>query len=423
MRSSVALAAALVASLPAFAADLWPQLEPVYTDLHAHPELSGQEIETAEKLAGKLKALGFDVTSGVAKTGVVGVLKNGAGPTVMLRTEMDALPVEEKTGLPYASKVRAKNTAGDTVSVMHACGHDVHMTAWLGAATVLAGDRASWHGTLVMVGQPAEEIGTGAHDMLADGLFTRFPKPDAALAVHDSEMLAAGTIGIRPGPVFASADSVDIVVHGRGGHGGKPQVTVDPIVIGSRMVLAFQTLVSRETNPFDPAVVTVGAFRAGTRPNIIPDTAELLLTVRAYSDEVRASLLAGIRRIAKAEAEAANAPEAPSISTAGVAEVTINDPALAARIESSLKKALGDARVVEQIRVMAGEDFCEYARAGVPSVTMQLGATAPDVLAKSKSEGTVVPSIHSSLFAPDAKPAVTTGIDALVAAAKTVFAR
>ena len=419
----VLLALAARPALAADAASLWPKLEPVYVDLHAHPELSYQETATAAKLADKLRGLGFDVTTGVGKTGVVGVLKNGAGPTVALRTELDGLPVEEKTRLPYASKVTAKNASGDTVSVMHACGHDVHMTAWLGAATLLAGDRASWHGTLVMVGQPAEEVGFGARGMLDDGLFTRFPRPDVAIALHDTEMLAAGTIGIRPGPVFASADSIDILIHGRGGHGGRPQLTVDPIVIGAKIVLSLQTLVSRETDPFDPAVVTVGAFHAGTRPNIIPDSALLQLTVRAYSGAVRDRLLSGIRRIAKGEAEAANAPQAPDVTASSVAAVTVNDPALVARLETALRRDLGDARVVEQIRVMASEDFCEYARDGIPIVTMQLGATTPATLAKAKAEGTALPSLHSSLFAPDPQPTITTGIEALVAAAKGVFGR
>jgi hippurate hydrolase len=405
------------------ASSLWPQLEPVYTDLHAHPELSLQETATAAKMAAKLEALGFKVTTGVGKTGVVGVLTNGAGPTVMLRTELDGLPVEEKTGLPYASKAMATNAAGDAVHVMHACGHDVHMTAWLGAATLLARARSTWHGTLVMVGQPAEEVGAGARAMLDDGLFTRFPRPDAAIAVHDTEQLAAGTVGIRSGPVLASADSVDIVFYGRGGHGARPNTTIDPIVIGAKIVLSLQTLVSRENDPLDPAVVTVGSFHAGTKHNIIPDTAHLQLTVRAYSDAVRDRLLAGIARIAKAEAEGANAPKPPDVTLSDRSYVTVNDPALTTRVEAALRKSLGDTRIVEQFRIMGAEDFSEYGRAGVPALTMQIGATAPDVFAAAKRDGTTLPSLHSALFAPDARPAITTGVEALVAAARSVFGK
>ena len=313
MRRIAPIAASLTLMLatPAHAESLWPTLRPIYEDLHAHPELSFQETATAAKMAEHLKRLGFTVTTGVGKTGVVGIMKNGAGPTVMLRTEMDGLPVEEKTGLPYASKATGTNPAGLAVPTMHACGHDVHMTAWLGAATTLAGDKKSWHGTLMMVAQPAEEIGGGAQAMLDDGLFTRFPKPDFALAVHDNDSLAAGTIGIKAGPMLASADSVDIVVYGKGGHGARPHKTIDPIVIAAKIVLGLQTVVSRENDPFDPAVITVGSIHGGTKHNIIPDEVRMQLTVRAYKQEVRARLLAGIERIAKAECEAGNAPKPP----------------------------------------------------------------------------------------------------------------
>ncbi len=414
-------APAAPAAAPTDAAALWPDLEPLYRDLHAHPELSFQETATAAKMAERLKTLGFEVTTGVGRVGVVGVLKNGTGPTIALRTELDALPLEEKTGLPYASKATGRNAAGAAVPVMHACGHDVHMTVWIGAATVLARDRSSWHGTLVMIGQPAEEVGGGAEAMLADGLFTRFPRPDAVLAVHDHDLLAAGTVGIRAGPVLASADSVDITVFGRGGHGARPDTAVDPIVTAAKIVVSLQTLVSRENDPFQPAVVTVGSFHAGTKHNIIPDTAHLQLTVRAYSDAVRDRLIAGIERIARAECEGAGTPKPPEFAISDSVPVTINDAALAARVDAALRKALGDARVVEEIRIMAAEDYSRYGRAGVPTLMMQLGATAPDALERSHRDGTPVPGLHSSLFAPDAKPAITTGVDAMVAAARELF--
>jgi amidohydrolase len=423
MRRAARLAAsiAMLSAAPVMAQSLWPQLEPLYQDLHAHPELSFQEQATAAKMAERLKALGFEVTTGVGRTGVVGILKNGAGPTVMLRTELDALPVEEKTGLPYASKATGKNPAGETVPVMHACGHDVHMTAWVGAATTLAKDKKSWHGTLMMVAQPAEEIGGGAQAMLADGLFTRFPKPDFAIAVHDNDSLAAGRVGIKGGPLLASADSVDIVVYGKGGHGARPQKTIDPIVIAARIVLALQTIVSRENDPFDPAVITVGSIHGGTKHNIIPDDVRMQLTVRAYKPEVRERLLKGIERVAKAECEAANAPRPPDVTLSDHSPVTVNDPALAARVTAALKKTLGDARVSEAIPIMGAEDFSEYAAPGVPILMMWVGAVNPDTLAKAQKDGTILPGLHSSLFAPDPQPTITTGVDALVTAAREVF--
>jgi amidohydrolase len=423
MRRFARLAASLTVfvALPANADSLWPLLQPLYEDLHAHPELSFQETATAAKMADRLKALGFEVTAGVGRTGVVGILKNGAGPTVMLRTELDALPVEEKTGLPFASKATGKNPAGETVPVMHACGHDVHMTAWVGAATTLAGDRKSWRGTLMMVGQPAEEIGSGAQAMLADGLFTRFPRPDFALAIHDNDSLAAGTVGIKAGPLLASADSVTIVVYGKGGHGARPHKTVDPIVIAAKIVVSLQTLVSRENDPFDPAVVTVGSIHGGTKHNIIPDDVRLQLTVRAYKPEVRDRLLHGIERIARAEATAANAPQPPDVTLSDNSPVTVNDAALAARVATALRKGLGESRVSEAIPIMGAEDFSQYAAAGVPIVMMWVGAVNPHTLERAQKDGTMLPGLHSSLFAPDAQPTITTGIEALVAAAREVL--
>jgi len=425
MRRSACLAASLIlfVFVPANAESLWPILQPLYEDLHEHPELSFQETATAAKMAERLKSLGFTVTTGVGRTGVVGILKNGAGPTVMLRTELDALPIEEKTGLPFASKATGKNPAGETVPVMHACGHDVHMTAWVGAATTLANDRKSWHGTLMMVGQSAEEIGAGAQAMLADGLFTRFPRPDFALAIHDNDSLAAGTVGIKAGPLLASADSVTIVVHGKGGHGARPHKTIDPIVIAAKIVVSLQTLVSRENDPFDPAVVTVGSIHGGTKHNIIPDEVRMQLTVRAYKGEVRERLLRGIERIAKAEATAADAPQPPDITLSDKSPVTVNDGALAARVATALRKSLGEARVTEAIPIMGAEDFSQYAASGVPILMMWVGAVNPDTLERARRDGTMLPGLHSSLFAPDAEATIMTGVEALVTAAREALGK
>ncbi len=294
-RAATGAAAAIDARIEA----AMPALLDLYRDLHAHPELSFQEVRTAAALATRARALGFDVTEQVGRTGVVAVMRNGPGPVLMIRADMDALPLEEKTGLPYASRVRATTRDGIDSHVMHACGHDSHMAAWIGAAQALVAAKAAWSGTLVMILQPAEEIGLGARAMLDDGLFTRFPRPTHVIAFHDSAELPAGTIGYSPGWALANVDSVDLLVRGQGGHGAYPHTARDPIVIAARIVTSLQTLVSRERNPQDPAVVTVGSFVAGAKHNIIPDEAKLLITVRSYSDETRAALLAGIERIAR----------------------------------------------------------------------------------------------------------------------------
>lgn len=411
----------IAAFLLAAAPSLWAELGPVYEDLHRNPELSFEETATAAKLAARLRSAGFEVTTGVGKTGIVAVLRNGPGTTVMLRTDLDGLPVLEATGLPYASRATGTNRAGETVPVMHACGHDLHMTTWLGAALELARGKDAWKGTLVMVGQPAEEIGAGARAMLDDGLFTRFPRPDAALAFHDSDALPAGTIGIKAGPMLASADSVDIVVHGRGAHGAAPHRSVDPIVIAARIVLALQTLVSRETDPFEPAVVTVGSIHGGTKHNIIPEEVRMQLTVRAYSDEVRDHLLRGIERIARAETEAAGAPRAPDVTVSEGTPTTSNDPILAERIGAALRTALGPDRVREARPITAAEDFSLYARAGVPSLMMWLGAVEPKAFEEARRSGATLPGLHSPMWAPDAERAATTGVDALVAGALELF--
>src|SRR6188474_2923858 len=292
---------------------IYPDIEALYIDLHRNPELSYQETQTAAKLAARTKALGFDVTTGVGRTGVVAAMRNGAGPTAMMRTELDALPVEEKTGLPFASTVVVKNAAGQSTPVMHACGHDLHMAAWAGTAQLMAKHRDRWSGTLVMVGQPAEEGLGGARQMLSDGLFTRFPRPDFALSLHDDDTMPAGTIGYHPGYFRAMSDAVTLTVYGRGGHAAMPHNTVDPIVLASRIVLSLQTIVSRENNPIDPVVITVGSIHGGTQGNVIPDEVRLQLSVRTYTDEVRARTFAAIRRVARGEADASAAPREPQV--------------------------------------------------------------------------------------------------------------
>jgi len=393
---------------------LYPDLEVFYIDLHQNPELSFHEEKTAAKLAGRLRTLGYDVTTGVGQTGVVAVLKNGKSPTVLVRADMDALPVEEKTGLPYASKVTTKDDSGATVSVMHACGHDVHVTSLLGAATLLARSKALWRGTLVLIGQPAEEKGGGAVAMIKDGLITRFPKPDYAIALHDSSFLPAGVIGITPGYALANVDEVDITIYGRGGHGSAPQATVDPIVIAARTVLALQTIVSRENDPRDPAVVTVGSIHGGTKHNIIPDDVKLQLTVRTYKEEVRKRILAAIERIAKAEAAAADAPKPPTVTVVEGDSATYNDPAIAKRLAAVFSTVFGSARVIETPPIMGAEDFGEIGRAaGVPSVIFWVGGVEKSKWDAVNGDPTKLPSLHSSLWAPDKEPTLKTGAAAL----------
>ena len=416
-----ALLAALVFAAPpkplAPLDSLYPELDALYRELHASPELSLQEAKTAAKMAERLKGLGFAVTTGIGGHGVVGVLKNGKGPTVLLRTDLDGLPVEEKTGLEYASKVTAIDKTGATVGVMHACGHDVHMTSWIGAATLLVKSKSSWRGTLIMVAQPAEELGSGAKAMIADGVLTKFGKPDYAIAIHDSNEVAAGTVAVVPGYALANVDSVDITVHGRGGHGAYPHLAIDPIVIASRIVVALQTVVSRENDPLEPAVVTVGAFHAGTKHNIIPDDAKLQLTVRSYSPEVRKKLIASITRIAKAEAAAANAPKEPTITVEEGPSSTYNEPALAKRLMTPLATALGEKNVVQGKPRMGAEDFSEFGRAGIPAVIFWVGAADPAKLAAAEKSGVPLPPIHSPLFAPEREPTLRTGVTVMTAAA------
>jgi len=391
------------------------EVVPLYIDLHQHPELSLHEERTAKVLADRLRGLGFAVTEKVGGTGVVGVLKNGPGPTVMLRTELDALPVEEKTGLAYASRVRTKNDEGADVPVMHACGHDVHMAVWTGTAIAMSREKAAWSGTLVLIAQPAEERAMGAKAMLADRLFERFPKPDVIVALHDTPNLPSGTLGYTPGPTLASADSVDLTIFGKGGHGAAPQTTVDPVVIAARTILALQTIVSRETNPLDPAIVTVGSIHGGSKHNIIPDEVKLQITVRSFKDDVRAHTLAAIERIAKAEAVAAGAPREPVMKIVESCPVTVNDDHFTPIVVEAIRRELGAEKVTQNPPDTASEDFSEFGRAGVPTVDVRLGAAVPAELAAAKAAGRSMPSLHSSFFRPDLDATLETGIRAEIA--------
>ena len=388
----------------------YARAEAMYLDLHQHPELSFHETETAAKLASALKQLGYEVTTGVGQIGVVGVLRNGAGPTVMLRTELDALPVTENTGLPFASLVRTKDDGGNDVGVMHACGHDVHMAAWIGTAKIMAESKATWHGTLLLIGQPAEETVAGAVAMIADGLLTRFPRPDFALAVHDDPRLPAGVIGYHAGPILTNADALTIHIYGRGGHGARPESTIDPIVIAARTVLALQTIVSREVSPFEPAVVTVGSIHGGTKNNIIPDEVVMQLTVRSFTKPVQQQLLAAIVRITKAEAAAAGATREPLIERGPPATALVNDSALTRRIAAMLTREVGPARVKDAPPEMPSEDFAEFQVAGIPTLMLRIGAVESGKLDAATRVGTVLPGLHSAFFAPDREPTIKTAM-------------
>lgn len=406
-----------------------PQLLSTYKMLHAAPELSHYEVKTSAFLAQQLRALGYEVTENVGKFeraewkghGVVAVLKNGAGPTVLVRSDMDALPVEEKTGLPYASTVKTKNDAGQEVSVMHACGHDIHMTSLLGTAKLLAQLKDQWHGTLVLIGQPAEETIDGAKAMLAGGLYEKIPKPDYVIALHDSADLEAGKISYTPGYSMANSTSVEITIRGLGGHGSKPEASKDPIVVAAQVILALQTIVSRENSPLDPAVVTVGSIHGGAKSNIIPDEVKMLLTVRSYKEEVRQHILASIERITKNIAAAAGIPEdrAPIVK-ASETEFTpalYNDPQLTERLATVFQKSLGADNVVKGPPIMASEDFGRYSLdQQIPSSMFWLGAVEPAKLEESKKSGRPLPSLHSSLFAPLPEPTLRTGVKAMTAA-------
>ncbi|HEY0319499.1 MAG TPA: amidohydrolase [Pyrinomonadaceae bacterium] len=408
-----------------------------YKALHAAPELSHYEVKTSAMIAQELRALGYTVTERIGKYsrpewigyGVVGVMKNGEGPVVLVRADMDALPVEEKTGLPYASKVRVKNDAGLEVGVMHACGHDIHVTSLIGTARMLAALKDQWRGTLVLVGQPAEETIDGAKAMLDDGLYSKIPKPDYAIALHDQSDIEAGKVAVVSGFALANTTSVDITVRGIGGHGSKPENTKDPVVLAAQIVLALQTIVSRENSPLDPAVVTVGSIHGGTRYNIIPDEVKLQLTVRSYKEEVRQKILASIERIAKGTALAAGLPAelAPvvKVSETEVAPATYNDPALSGRLSKLFSTTLGAQNVVSFPPIMGAEDFGRFGleEHQIPTVLFWVGAADPLKLAESKRTGKPLPSLHSSLFAPLPEPTIRTGVKAMTSAVLELMKR
>jgi len=401
-----------------------PSLLGIYKDIHTHPELSGYEERTAALVAKELRAAGCQVTEHLGKYedsklkayGVVGVMKNGDGPTVLVRTDMDALPVEEETGLPYASKVVAKNDEGKDVHVMHACGHDTHIAAFIGTARSLGKLKDQWHGTIVFVAQPAEEIGTGARALLKDGLYDRFGKPNFALGFHDKADLQIGHIGITEGYTSANVDSIDVTIRGVGGHGAYPHKTKDPIVLAAEVINAWQTISSRENNPLDPIVVTVGSIHGGTKRNIIPDEVKMQLTVRTYKKEVRDKALAAIDRIARGIAAAAGVPpeHAPVVTVRQdeVCPAMYNNPELTKRLVAVWKKSLGDENVEIVDPTMGGEDFSEYSLPdhSIPAVNFHFGAVDPGKIADYKKAGKELPSLHSSKFAPVPEPTIRVGI-------------
>jgi hippurate hydrolase len=403
-----------------------PQLMTLYRDLHANPELSMAEVRTPAKLAPEMRKLGFEVTEHVGKTGLVAVMKNGPGPVLLIRADMDALPVKEQTRLPFSSKATGKLPDGTETPVMHACGHDTHITTWLATGKRLAAMKDQWSGTVVMILQPGEELGLGAKAMLDDGLYTRFPKPDVLLAFHDSASLPAGVIGVTRGYVLANVDSIDIDVRGIGGHGAYPQATRDPIVLASKIVMALQTLVSRENNPFDPAVITVGSFHSGTKHNIISDDARLQLTVRSYTPEVRQKLLDGIKRTVRGEAIAAGVPE-DRMPVVDVKEPytpsTFNTEKLSARLIELFSDHFGKDRVLETKPVMGGEDFSQYwlADKTKEATIFWVGGVPHDKWEAVHGDDTKLPSLHSPFWAPEAETVISTATEAMTLAALDVL--
>ncbi len=402
------------------AGDAWfdgheAELIGLYKHFHAHPELSYKEVATAARIAEELSKAGAEVTEQVGKTGVVGVLKNGKGPTVLVRTDLDALPVVEQTGLPYASKTNTADDDGNTVGVMHACGHDIHMTSFVGTARWLADHKDRWAGTVLFVGQPAEEKIGGAKQMLADGLYRRFPRPDHALALHVAHDLEVGKIGTISGPAMASSTAVEVVVKGKGGHGAMPHNTVDPIALAALLVLDLQTIVSREVSPIQPAVVTVGSIHGGTKGNIIPDEVKLQLTLRAFRPEVAEQLVEGIRRRAKGLAEAHRAPE-PVVTILENTPPTVNTPSLVARVVPTIERALGPDKLVAVEPTMGAEDFGLFGEGGVPTFMFRLGTISPSRLEAARAKGETMPSLHSALYYPDPAPSIQAGVKAMTAA-------
>jgi hippurate hydrolase len=399
----------------------------LYKDLHLHPELSTQETRSAAIMAAEARAAGFTVTEKVGGTGVVAVLVNGAGPVLLIRADMDGLPVREETGLPYASRATVIAADGSTTPIMHACGHDVHMTVWTGVARRMAAERSQWRGTLVMVAQPAEEVIGGAAAMLKDGLYSRFPKPDYALALHDNGDMPAGTVSVPPGPALAAASSVDIVVQGIGGHGAYPATTKDPVMLAATIITGLQMLVSRENDPFMPAVITVGTINGGTKRNIIGSEVRMGLTVRSYDMAQQQRLLSGIARVANGAAQAMGLPadKLPQVTIVEGTPPTRNTPALAARLEALFVQTFGAARVVALRPSMASEDFNAFGLADptIQTTIFWLGAVPQAQFDAAKASGAILPSLHSARFAPDPGPTLATGVAAMTAAAQMVLAK
>ena len=409
----------------AIAAD-YPYLEGLYQHLHQHPEISFQEVETARRVGDELEALGFEVTRDFGGHGVVAILRNGEGPTLMIRTDLDGLPIEEQTGLPFASITMATDRDGNSVHAMHACGHDLHMTVFVGAARQLANRRDQWQGTLMMIGQPAEERSGGAKAMLAQGLFERFPRPDFNLALHVSSSLEAGTVGAVSGYFMANVDSVDIVVKGQGGHGAYPNLSKDPVVLAAQIVMALQTIVSREVSPLEPAVVTVGSIHGGSQHNIIPNQVKLQLTLRSYNIEVRDQTIASIRRIARNTALAAGMSQDQLPVVTVLDEHTpaaYNNPELTARVLEVFRLAIGAESVVELQPEMVGEDFGRYGaiEPRIPSLMFRLGTVAKDRFQLAERGELNLPTLHSANYAPDAEPSIKTGIETMSVAALAVL--
>jgi hippurate hydrolase len=397
----------------------------LYKHLHQNPELSEQESETSQRLAQELRSLGYEVHERFGGYGVVAVLKNGKGKTLLIRADTDGLPVEEKTDLPYRSTKKRLDRKGNEVSVMHACGHDIHMSVLIGTAQMMMALKNEWKGTLILIAQPAEEVGSGAKAMIEAGLYQEFGTPDYALALHTNANLPHGTIGYCPKAALANVDMVNITVFGEGGHGAYPHTTKDPIVLASQMVLAFQTIVSREISPTEAAVVTVGAFQGGTKHNIIPDQVELQLTLRSYSDEVRNHTLSALKRIAEGFAQAAGVERMPKIEIDGnPTPATINDPLLTQKVVASAESILGKEKVLEVSPVMGGEDFSRFGRTAekVPICLFWLGTVAPEKIEASKTQAVPLPSLHSPYFAPVAQPAIQTGVKVMVKSALDLFA-
>lgn len=388
----------------------YPRIDALYRDIHAHPELSFQEARTAAKLAAEMKSLGYEVTEGVGKTGIVALYRNGPGPTIMVRTELDALPLEEKTGLPYASKAK-QMLRGVETPVMHACGHDIHMAAWVAVARTMLELKDQWSGTLMFVGQPAEEAGGGARAMVADGLFTRFPKPDYGFALHVGPG-PHGTVSYKPGVINSTADSFTVVFKGKGGHGSRPHTTIDPIMMAGRFIVDVQSVISREKDAARFGVVSVGSVQAGNAGNVIPDTATLRGTIRSYDNDTRLRMLAGVERTAKAVAMMSGAP-APDYRLLEGPKAVINDDALAARSGAVLKAAFGDKARVNPEPGSASEDYSEFVMAGVPSFYFGIGGLDPQLFAQAQASKTAVPGNHSPEFAPVPEPTIRTGAEAM----------